>query len=372
MITNKGKRLLTNYVLGMTKSFATHIAIGCGAEPLSDAAPTQPVENANRENLVFEMVRIPIISRGIVYENGVRKVAMKAELPVEGRYKITEIGVYSGARNMRAAQSDSKTLTSFNAPGESWFMQAGSSASAIPIVTVPLTASPAFDGNISAAPVSSVYNDNEIWTRYGDRQARLEPPRFLGSSIVVRGNWTNLTYNGSTWASGNTNSIETSTIGANMSKNSGNDEVRLAFSMAASTLTNNLLPDRVNIWVEFVNNFSSDSKKYAVAKKSLLAADFNDNYHVLTIKLSEFIEDSGFSWAAVNGIRLRASAQVGSAVSGNWYIVFDGMRLENVSTENPLNGLLYYSQVTTPDGYPALKTESTNNFIEFRTEFDLG
>ena len=371
MITDKGKQILTNYLIGNTKVFATHIAIGCGAEPLSDAAPTQPVGNATRENLVFEMARVPIISRGIVYEGGVRKLAVKAELPVENRYQITEIGLYSGARNTRAAQFDSKTLTSFNAPVESWFMQAGSSASAIPIVTVPLTESPDFNGNIYADPVSSVYNDNEIWTRYGDRKTRLEPPRFMNSSIVVRGNWTNLTYNGSTWTSGNTYLIETSTIGANMSKNSSNDEVRFAFSIAPTTLTNNLLPDRVNVWVEFVNNFSSSSKKYAVAKKSILAADFDNNYHVLTLKLSEFVEDDGFSWAAVNGIRVRASAQVGSAVSGNWYIVYDGMRLENISTENPINGLISYVQVTTEDGMPALKSESTNNFIEFRSTMDL-
>jgi hypothetical protein len=35
MITNKGKSIVGKFLLGQTSSFASHIAVGCGAAPLS-------------------------------------------------------------------------------------------------------------------------------------------------------------------------------------------------------------------------------------------------------------------------------------------------------------------------------------------------
>jgi hypothetical protein len=52
------------------------------------------------------------------------------------------------------------------------------------------------------------------------------------------------------------------------------------------------------------------------------------------------------------------------------YIAFDGMRIENVTSQNPLYKMTGYSIVRNTDGYPIVKSANTNNFVEFR--FNLG
>lgn len=372
MITNQGKQLLRKYLIGMTPAFATHISIGCGSDPLSDIDPVFDTGNIDRSTMKFEMARAPIVSRGLVYENGVRKLAFLAELPITNRYQITEVGVWSGAKNLRAAQFDSKTLTSFDATSERWFTITDFvSTSAIDIipsgVCVLETGTMQATGTVFSCP-----NDSDIWVNFEDRKTRFEAPRFYNSSILVRGNYTNITYSGSVWTEGGTSNyaIETSSIGANMSKNSGDDEIRFAFSIAPISYGVGTLPDRVNIWLEFVNNFGSGVRKFAIAKASLDTDTFDSHYHVHTFLKSDFVIESGFSWSSINGIRLRTSLQDAGVVTGNWYVVHDGIRLENVTSDNPTYGLIAYTQVTTPDTLPALKTESTNNYIEFRMEVD--
>ena len=67
MITNQGKQIISRYLLGQVPSYATHIAVGCGAIPLSqidDAPPT--IDLLAKEVLDFEMFRVPITSKGFV------------------------------------------------------------------------------------------------------------------------------------------------------------------------------------------------------------------------------------------------------------------------------------------------------------------
>jgi hypothetical protein len=42
------------------------------------------------------------------------------------------------------------------------------------------------------------------------------------------------------------------------------------------------------------------------------------------------------------------------------------MRLENESTVNPLYSLVGYNVARTANGYPIIKVENTNNYIEYR------
>ena len=370
MITENGKQILRKYLVGMTPALATHISIGCGALPLTNVSPPYDPTNGSRTNMKFEMVRVPITSRGIVYEDGVHKLALQAELPIQDRFQITEVGLWSGARNLRAAQFDSKVLATFNAAGESWFLSTASVAtSALPTHPSGICAQPS--GNIVVSDkVFGVTNDADAWVNFTNRKNRYECPRFYNNSIMNRGDYTNLTYADGVWTEGGTahNAIETSSIGVNMSKNPGVDEIRLAFSVVPVDNAVPTLPDHVNIWLEFVNNFGSGVRKFAIAKASLDTSMFDSNYHVHTFLLSDFVADSGFSWSSVNGIRLRTSLQLSNAVTSNWYFLCDGLRLENVSNENPTYGLVAYEQVATSDALPALKTESTNNYIEFRLE----
>lgn len=67
MITNDGKEIISRYLLNQVPSYATHIAIGCGATPLdaNDESPSV-AELATKKKLDFEMIRVPITSKGFV------------------------------------------------------------------------------------------------------------------------------------------------------------------------------------------------------------------------------------------------------------------------------------------------------------------
>lgn len=64
MITNKGQQIVTKYLLGQAPSYASHIAIGCGAVPVDDNSDI--VLDPTTQALDFEMLRVPVTSRGVV------------------------------------------------------------------------------------------------------------------------------------------------------------------------------------------------------------------------------------------------------------------------------------------------------------------
>ena len=136
MITNIGKNLLAKYLVGQTQSYASHIAVGCGPNPVPSDGDLG--DYSLKKSLDFEMFRVPIISRGFVNENGIDKIVLTAELPTEERYEITEVGVFSAASNPVAGSFDSRNIFSF-ADTDNWLYQpVGSSAIEIPIVYGPL------------------------------------------------------------------------------------------------------------------------------------------------------------------------------------------------------------------------------------------
>lgn len=77
MITNTGKNIIAKYLLGQAPGYASHIAIGCGKKPLATTDSLAPFQGefAYKENLDFEMFRIPIVSRGYVTEKDTVNVA---------------------------------------------------------------------------------------------------------------------------------------------------------------------------------------------------------------------------------------------------------------------------------------------------------
>jgi hypothetical protein len=93
MITNDGKRVLSKYLLNQIPTYATHIAIGCGATPL-DSDDAMPTGLEDKKVLDFEMLRVPITSRGFIESSEGTKIALTAELPTENRYEITEVGLW--------------------------------------------------------------------------------------------------------------------------------------------------------------------------------------------------------------------------------------------------------------------------------------
>lgn len=178
MITNNGKELISKFLLGQAPSYGTHIAIGCGAFPLdnNDVAPAASVL-ATKEVLDFEMARIPITSKGFVDDNGVTKVALTAELPNENRYDITEVGLWSAGRNSLASGFDSYTIFTFT---ESW-QGHNTSIFELPLPTLGSA------GNITTAEKVFIASNNDSVFQSTSRKNRREGPRFLNSSILLRG-----------------------------------------------------------------------------------------------------------------------------------------------------------------------------------------
>ena len=179
MITDAGKEIISKYLLGQVPTYASHISIGCGAVPLdaNDPAPS-PETLAAKTKMDFEMIRVPITSKGFVDDNGTTKVSLTAELPKENRYEITEVGLWSAGSNSLARNFDSRVLFNFS---ESW--QAHSTSISEITTPSPLGSGGDITTNLEVFRASS---DNLVFSNL-DRKTRKEGPRFLDSKILLRG-----------------------------------------------------------------------------------------------------------------------------------------------------------------------------------------
>jgi hypothetical protein len=385
MITNKGKSIIGKYMLGQAPAYASYLAVGCGPIPLQ----TEDVADnfAEKENLDFEMFRVPISSRGFVNENGIDKIVLTAELPTEERYEITEVGLYSAGSNPSAGAQDSKTVFAFT-QGENWEHHTASASTAIPLVSIPLD-DPEEDNIIAAIGTESgVFQtnaDNSIFYNT-DRLARYERPRFLNNTILIKGNDSDLSLDGG--GSGGVdnlvvdsgNHIHLTSPNVDFSQNSPIDELRLAFSLINKDGDSATSPDTVRILIDFAATDSNNPTTYARFEVNIEDGvdgyDFSTNrYFVVSKQLQELYKSQDFTWNAVTVVKIYCSI-FDDAVSGgllpvsDYYIALDALRLENIATVNPLYGLTGYSVIKNDDATTIVKSPNTNNYVEFR--FSVG
>jgi hypothetical protein len=441
MITNTGKEIISKYLLGQTATYATHISIGCGAFPLdsNDPAPSASAL-AEKKIMDFEMVRVPITSKGFVDDNGVTKVSFTAELPKENRFDITEIGLWSAGSNTLAQNSNSKILFNFSEPWQAH------STSISQITTPPVLGS---GGDITTPLKYFKALSNDSVFSNSVRKSRKEGPRFLNEKILLRGDssiiqgstgsWsgqdpyysvTNKEKTGGTatltigshllnigdnivvdisdvdfdgtheitartsttisYASSGTVSsasasgtaifedsthIHLNAINFDISRNAPTDKILFAFSLIDKDALGSGDPDYVKILLEFYRNEVSTTSGYAKAEIYIDGTEFsNDRYKVVEIPISDLITSPDFSAAAVRVARIFASVVYTDAgqqkTSPDHYVELEGIRIENISTVNPLYGMVGYSIVRTTDGQPLYKYQNTNNYVEFR--FNLG
>ena len=383
MITNKGKSIIGKYMLGQAPAYASYLAVGCGPIPLQ----TEDVADnfATKENLDFEMFRVPISSRGFVNENGIDKIVLTAELPTEERYEITEIGLYSAGSNPSAGAQDSKTVFAFT-QGENWEYHTASAAVAIPVISVPLD--PNDDDIINASGtedgVFQTNADNSIFYNT-DRVARYERARFLNNTVLMQGDDSDLSLNGE--GSGGVdhividsgNHIHLTSPNVDFSKNSPIDELRLAFSLVNRDGGSASVPDTIRILVDFAGTDEIDPNIYARfevnVEDGVDGYDFSANrYFVVSKQLQELYKSQNFTWNAVTVVKIYVSVfdslSGGLSPTSDYYIGLDSMRLENIATVNPLYGLTGYSVIKNDDATTIIKSPNTNNYVEFR--FSIG
>lgn len=380
MITNIGKNILAKYLLGQSPAFASYIAVGCGPRPIDIQSPgftdQQKEEYADKYSLDFEMFRVPIISRGYVNEDGLVKLVLTAELPTEERYEITEVGIYSAGANPSAPAFDSRTVYSFT-ESEGWEYHTQVGVTEIPSVYVPLDSDNdnvisgeyIVDGSLRETQVFHTNADNRLFTN-SNRVARNERCRILNNMTMVPGDMSNLIadQNGNmSFVSGSHIHITNSRF--NFNRNAPTDELRLAFSVVNKDGSSAEQPDEVRVLVQFSESESSLDGQIA-SMSSVITSESNDfstnRYFVSSKQLQSLVYSPNFNWDLVTVARVFVSIIKDGTPSSDYYLALDGMRLENVSTINPLYGLTGYSVIKTEGSVPFIKSANTSNFIEFR------
>ena len=372
MITNKGKEIIAKYLLGTTPAYASYMAFGCGQKPLANGAGA--VDYSEKEVLNFEMFRVPISSRGYVKEEGVNKIVFTAELPTQERYEITEIGLYSAGGNPSASGFDSRSLLLFTEE-EQW-QYLDTTLKTIPSINSALDEN---NDNIitTANSVFQAAADNRIFYKEF-RNTKNERCRFFNNMLLVKGNYSDIksVTNVTTGLSGQ-NYIIKNGLNIDLSQNSLSDKIKIAFSLVnKDAAVAHLKPTSLKIVLEFISN-----NKYARCLVDLVQGsggiDFDTNrYFVVEKTLQDFVQEEGFSWESITSVKIYSSvvtitAGVAAAVATH-YIAFDAIRFDNISTINPLYGLVGYSVIKNANAEPIEKSPNTNNYVEFRMSLDIG
>lgn len=374
MITNIGKDIIAKYLIGQTSSYASFLAIGCGAKPLT-------LEQANgnyseKTSLDFEMFRVPITSRGYVRENNQSKIVFTAELPTEERYEISEIGVYSLGSNPIVGSSGSRTIFSFD---ESKIWVAGEDQEEIPVVYTPLDAGDLGDEDQLDNVINISYEvfqtnaDNRLFTNT-ERLLRQERCRFLNNIIVMRGDYSELNKTGTSLTPAGGSYIMLTGEQINFNQNAPTDELKLAFSVINKNPSSDYFPDEVRLLIEFSSSATFGQGEWARFELILDEYDFESNRYIVSTKqLQELIKsNTGFNWNSVNTIKIYSSIIKNNNFSQDYYLCLDALRLENKNSSNPLYGLVGYTVLKTSDGISVVKTANKTSYIEFRFALDVG
>lgn len=171
--------------------------------------------------------------------------------------------------------------------------------------------------------------------------------------------------------------IHLNAINFDISRNAPTDKLVLAFSLIDKEALGSGDPDYVKILLEFYRNETSISSGYAKAEIYIDGSEFTDDrYKVVEIPIEDLVTSTDFSAELIRVARVFASVVYTNSgeqmTSPNHYVELEGLRLENISTVNPVYGMVGYSVVRTTDGQPLYKYQNTNNYIEFRFNLDVG
>lgn len=383
MITNKGKSIIAKYLIGQAPAYASYIAVGCGPNPV---LPTADLNGQffEKEQLDFEMFRVPITSRGYINDNGTEKVVLTAELPTQDRYEITEIGIYSASANPSAISYDSRMLYSFS-DNEGWELHTPTEISKIPSKLGSL--------GDTVTPYDIIQADKAFFTNADNKtlqnEARInryEIPRYLNNTLLLAGNLSDIELTSGAITSVSGSHVHLTGISMAFDKNSPQDEIRLAFSVLNREANSTIVPKSVRIMIEATsadNVAAGESSAYAKMNIVLddvtstdpdtVKHDFSESRYVVhNVSLDSLETSPDFAWTQITSIKAYVSVipDGGTSPTNDFYIALDGMRLENLETINPLYGMTGYTVVKSEDSLPIIKYANTANLIEFR--FALG
>jgi hypothetical protein len=386
LITNKGRNILAKYLIGQAPAYASYLALGVGRQPL---APTDPEEDYSlQKDLEFEVLRVPISSRGYVYdEQGRANIVFVGELPSEQRYEFTEIGVFSAKSNNVAGSLGSRMIYTFS-ESENWEYHDESSAVAIKTFMEPLYLDE--DQNIIAISDTAfrTSSNNPLFAGSSVRIATHQRPRFLDKALLVRGDMSRIIVgeNGLELALDTVGSVSSRHIHLagstpKLNRNLPQDEIRLAFAIVSKLDTQIKKVDSLKIWLEFASTDAVSSDNYARMQINASSedVDFESNrYFVAKSTLEQLSKSPGFNWSNVNIAKIYVSVyEKGenpgdpAVLSDNFYVALDGLRFENLTSISPLYGLSGYSVIKNEEKLPIVKEVNSSNLLEFRFGLDV-
>jgi hypothetical protein len=383
MITNKGIELMSKYLAGQVPAFVSHIAIGCGANPLIPSETHDTATYATKTALDFEMERIPVKSRSVVNIDGVNQMIFSAELPQTNRYGITEIGIYPAEKSNAAGSVDSSIISSFS-PTEEWLTNISGTEEDIALVTsrldVDQTDNTVILDSIDTANLEQAFfidSNNSVFS-VDARVERNEQPRYLSNALMVRGDLSEI--NESTSAIVVDNFIKITGIALPQLDQASQafDKIKLAFSLInKQNSTEVVAPSSVQIIVKFTNTTTASVSEEAYAQMTIKkTSGFEDGYIVEEMALKDLSITGAFTWNAVAAINIYVDVSVSGVPSANYFIALDALKFENLSNTDARYGLAGYTiakNASTGDaskGIPIIKHEDTSSYIEFRFSLD--
>lgn len=379
MITDKGRNILAKYLISQAPSYASFIALGIGEKPLSNTDPTQ--DYTDQTELDFEVLRIPISSRGYVYDDfGNADIVFSGELPSEQRYEFSEIGIFSAKSNPIAGSLGSRMIYTFS-ESENWEYHDENLARGLTTYLEPLYLDE--EQNIIAVDdvAMRTSSNNALFASSSIRTDRYERSRFLDRTLLIKGNMSRLeSVNGNlalvenSESSYNSSHIHLAGATPNLNQNPPGDELRLAFSVINKLDNQTEEIDNVKILVEFASTDAVTPDNFARMEIDTAVSDSN-RYIVAKTKLEDLVKSSGFTWSNVNVVKIYVSvyetSEYGPLLSDNFYVALDGLRFENLTSTSPLYGLTGYSVVRNDDASSIIKESNSSNLIEFRFGLDV-
>jgi hypothetical protein len=175
----------------------------------------------------------------------------------------------------------------------------------------------------------------------------------------------------------NSNHIHLTGTTLNLDRNSPSDLIKLAFAVVSKDGSSSVPPDNVKILVEFASGDIPGAGEFARMEIDVTngtgVGEYNlstNRYLVIQKQLQELYKTPGFTWNTVRVVKIYASTIVSGTPTDDYYICLDAIRLDNVSTFNPLYGMTGYSIVQNTDAETVVKSANTTNYVEFR--FALG
>jgi hypothetical protein len=304
------------------------------------------------------------------------RIVFKGQLPSDQRYQMTEIALYPASSNSLALNYDSRILSGFLTT-EGWIYKNVSASLVESDNTISLVTDTIADtsGNVSSAtfldPVTGsaayalfINSNNEAFTFY-ERKNRYENSRLYDRCLVVPGNMTTFS-NDSMEFSGLQKHLSTTSLRLNASKNSPEDYIKFALSVLSKDIDAEGPPAKTRLRFDFLDSISGE---VATVTELLTSGELSaSRYVVISKQIKDFSTGAGFSWARVDGLKIYAQTLNSLSNYDGSYVAFDGIRLDNENTENPLYAMVAYSKLKNSydDGQPIEKTENSQGYIEYR------